>query len=265
MIRLKELLTEGRTQEIPKKRALDLYHSSKIGYNITKDQPIFRGVSDADYKYGVIDPSQYPDRKSENTRNYYTLIINNSEVWSGYPKREIVCTTRKKKANVYGGVYQVIPFNGADWGICPTTDIWQSFGKIDEFTTQGLNEFNNFLLNLTKEVISKNLSELDFIDFQIMLNHVGEVVVENNMISSKNYEVINSSWINEGRFWMMFEESQYYNNGKLADFVIEELLHPDKNDFEYQNNWTGTGSDREVWTDVKCLLIRNDAFTDEFL
>lgn len=91
---------------------------------------IWRGVSNTPANWYLADSSNAPPRKSANTLNYYTLIIDNSPRWSKFPKRSqsFVCSTSKATAGAYGtALFAVFPFNGTPIGICPRNDIWDSF------------------------------------------------------------------------------------------------------------------------------------------
>jgi hypothetical protein len=93
---------------------------------------IFRGTRINTLPVMLVDPSA-SQRKSANTENYYTLLIDNLPSWQNYPKRSksLICSTSRHVAELFsqdndknGGVYIVLPFNGAKIGICPQRDIW---------------------------------------------------------------------------------------------------------------------------------------------
>lgn len=120
------IISEGRTKKLSKRKLIDLY-KEKVGIEPHKLPSIYRGKK-SKTKYGFIKPAEF-ERSSAYTLNYYTLIIDNSEPWSNYPERSksLVCTTSKTKASDYGSVYRVVPFPGAEIGVTPEIDIWDSF------------------------------------------------------------------------------------------------------------------------------------------
>jgi len=100
----KSFLKEGRTKDITKRKFLEIYEEN-IGVNPEKLPKIYRGL-DENYLYGYVKPAEY-SRKSRNTSNYYTLIMDHSQKWKQYPKgsKSIICTTSRSKAENYGSIY----------------------------------------------------------------------------------------------------------------------------------------------------------------
>jgi len=99
-----------------------------MGEKINKKSYIFTPFSYEDVSDGFYKQQNHYNYKGKEYRgsaytdNYYTMIINHSEPWSDFPKRELICSFKK----VYGGQYRVIPFDGSKWGIVPMTDIQNS-------------------------------------------------------------------------------------------------------------------------------------------
>jgi len=79
--------------------------------------------------YTILNP-KIEKRKSRNTANFYTLMMENLSQWRKFPKRSnsLICTTDYYKARMYGTAYRVIPIDlNAKFGVCPEEDIWESF------------------------------------------------------------------------------------------------------------------------------------------
>ena len=99
----------------------------------TISRPLWRGMTNHSAPIVVINPSS-GKRESQNTSNYYTMIMDHSPYMQGWPKRSrsIVCTTDKGKAVRYGngwdggGTYAIFPFNGAKIAVCPAGDMWST-------------------------------------------------------------------------------------------------------------------------------------------
>jgi hypothetical protein len=85
------------------------------------------------------------ERKSRNTKNYYTLMFDNLPSWRDYPKRSrsLICSSNKRVAGNYGDIYVILPFNGAKIAVCPANDIWDS---INSLGIAGLDCFNLALI-----------------------------------------------------------------------------------------------------------------------
>lgn len=146
------LLNEGRGKGLTKYQAVELIKKNCFDivktYSKTKGR-IYRGASGIDdyYDYQIVDPTKGKLRRSKNTRNYYTLLMDNLTPWNVYPKRSrsIVCSTNIHKASGYGNLYVVLPYNNAKIGVCPSEDIWDSF---EQSIKQNLNTFNRILQSL---------------------------------------------------------------------------------------------------------------------
>ena len=94
---------------------------------VNEKQGIFRGTwIKNDFLLG---DSNNKIRKSANTENYYTLLIDNSPKWIKYPKRSesFICSSTENNASGYGTVYLVLPFDNTKIAICPENDFWNSF------------------------------------------------------------------------------------------------------------------------------------------
>lgn len=268
MIRLKKLLLEGRTKSITQNRAKKIFNENISSSWSSKNSAIYRGVSDFDGKYGVVRPSNYK-RQSRIAKNYYTLIIDNSERWNNYPDRSqsIVCTTNERQANQYGTLYYVLPFSGAKLGIAPDDDIWESFDS-KEFPHFKLSVFDSYLdklyeaaYGLSGELEQKNYQKfkktIDDIDFRLK-NGEGKL--------KDSYEdVMNiASYGLRENFLRDYLNSSY---NSLFEF-IEYLLDPERNGFEIKKYEKGIkiGPDsREIWTSSPSLLIRVDDHIDKNL
>jgi hypothetical protein len=198
---------------------------------------IYRGVwSMKNYLY--IDPAKNKERESQNTFNYYTWIINNHPVWKNYPRREVICTSNIDTAIKYGhNVYVVYPQNGAKIGICPESDIWISFGNTIPYD---LNQFNERLCDF---FIKKQPKTLE--GFKKALS---KIETQENDVSPYN---IILNYIKAAKEKMM----------SLWDYLAEELISPDKNDFKVlkvsKNLDLSSYNDNEIWTDSPCLLLKD--------
>ncbi|WP_407305444.1 hypothetical protein [Acinetobacter sp.] len=77
-------------------------------------------------------------RKSANTTNYYTVILDKVLTPLGFPKRSasIICANWKnrKHASGYGEMYAIIPFDGVKIGVCPNYDMWDTEIKLGGWT-----------------------------------------------------------------------------------------------------------------------------------
>jgi hypothetical protein len=91
---------------------------------------IWRGENDLNSILGkdgvaIIDITK-SERKSQNTSNWYTLIIDNSPKYKDFPKRSqsLICSSNIEIAKAFGPPMAIIPFNSAKIGVVNTPDMW---------------------------------------------------------------------------------------------------------------------------------------------
>ena len=141
------ILNEGRSKLIYEDDAIYAIKSKCQGIvkAMRKRHFLYRGVSGGS-TFSYIEPKKH-NRVSANTSNIYTLVIDNHPKWKGYPKRSksIICANTPGGASSYGSVYHVFPVDGANYGICPQSDLWMSFMKTLKVYT--LLEFNETILS----------------------------------------------------------------------------------------------------------------------
>lgn len=92
------------------------------------DRPLVRGMSGSDESYIV--HGEAGGRKSANTTNHYTAILNHTLGKKGYPLRSksIICGNMENKEYARGfgdNLFAIIPFDGVKIGVCPTFDLWE--------------------------------------------------------------------------------------------------------------------------------------------
>lgn len=99
------------------------------------DNPIWRGFSsltNTNFHAFYVDPST-SERRSQNTLNYYTLLMDNSPFMKGWPKRSrsLICSTSSSTASGYGQPFALFPYNGTRLAWCHSYDIWET--RVDIF------------------------------------------------------------------------------------------------------------------------------------
>ena len=93
--------------------------------------PLWRGMRNHDEPIISIDPRQ-SKRKSQNTTNYYTEIIDHSPYFEGWPKRSksLICSSGQGYAHNYAhggaGVYAIFPYDNVKIAVCPEEDMWST-------------------------------------------------------------------------------------------------------------------------------------------
>lgn len=228
---------------------------------------IYRGVQHKDGRkinqnVYLINPSEH-HRRSIDTDNIYTLIIDNSELWEDYPKRSesIICSTSHRYASMFGEVYRVIPIKqNAEFGICDTRDIFEAFVGL-KYINDNIDTPRDLEDYLGRTFVMPHGSITDY-------KELSKLLTKDNLdfsLARENGET--HSGMTVEKFDKIVEEYGSYLG------YLEKLMDPEDNGFsleEYsQDNpnleWLFRNSDgyngnegNEVWTDSPCLLVREE-------
>ena len=239
------ILQEGRGTNLDLEDAIGIIQDYCMqAYNgYINGSRIYRGIQyDTDYYF--VDPKAGKPRVSANTKNYYTLINDNSPYWKGYPKRSesLICTTNRNVAIDYGVSYVVLPYNGAKIGVCPSVDYWFSFEKT---TNNILDQLNKELKRLVESLTKKPLPDKDFNKMKKVFKEFDK---EFKKFDSKEKKIYKESI----RLLKGYNE----NEGLLKH--LQKLLSPEPNGFKLKKVGDKLPNNKEVWTDSKSVLIKED-------
>jgi hypothetical protein len=189
----------------------------------------------------VIDTTK-SERKSKDTSNWYTLIIDNHPKYKNYPKRSksLICTNNIETADEFGTPMAIIPFNDAKIGVVNAPDIW------DKIIIMGDDKINIESANGYFDMLRKfGLSDTNwqsFIDFDKKLktdeNFREEV---KNSVKGKLIESLLDDFVDKVR--------------KMYDDLGFELLTPK----QYEKRPT-TSRETEMWVGGKVLCLRENIF-----
>jgi len=224
------ILNEGRGKGLTKEQAIELIkkNCSGIVNSYSKSHVrIYRGAGGMDdyYDYQIVDPTKGKLRRSRNTRNYYTLLMDNLTPWKAYPKRSrsIVCSTSKSKSSGYGNLYVVLPYNNAKIGICSTDDIWFSF---EQNMRHNLNEFNRILQTILS-IGKKSLKDLDK-NWKTLLTNFkdSEAYIQSGLYK---LDIKAHSWSADALYKQIYDKIV---NGQSYRQVFNTLLDPTQNGFQ---------------------------------
>jgi len=241
---LKNLLFEDvRGQKLSLEKTKELYRENCQEHSFDNTQ-IYRGVSGQPDLY-YLNPSEN-ERSSPSSVGYYSLIMDNSGFWGGYPKRSrsIVCSISQSYASSFGMPYLVVPYDNSNFGVCPNDDIWRSFDFSDFEEIGDLMSFDNHLSKVSEKILNEKLNNTNFNKFRSQIIEIGRKVADNTKLSSVS---------------SLLEK---YLNSTEDDllFYIERLLDPEKNEFKtkkYTSNFNIFGN-KEVWSDGEFLLIQKN-------
>jgi len=272
-MRLKNYITEwreyekmGRGKEIALHQAIRI--APQFSNALTSGTVITRTIArlKPSVIYYSIDPKS-GTRASQNTGNYYTLIMDNSTMWKKYPKRSksVVCSINGQCGSKFP--YRVFPKNGSKIGVCKENDLWFSFRKSFDMTLDLMNNTLEILFNLASEKVTEDVQISYDKSLPVIKNACKrfDKWFENIKYDKKELEKI----IDQDRY------SSYYSdkaldvlsgyNGDLYT-LIETKLSPEKNGFKLitTSNLNVGGAKKEMWTDGECLMVRCDTVDNFF-
>ena len=114
-------------------------HCKDAHWMMEENKPLWRGtknLSDEIAKAGwvTVDTSA-TERQSQNTSNFYTMILDNNPAMKGFPKRSrsFIGSTDKDTASSFARewdevdgtkTFAMIPYDGTKIGVCPLGDMW---------------------------------------------------------------------------------------------------------------------------------------------
>lgn len=196
-------------------------------------------------------------RKSANTQNYYTVLIDKflSE-WNKFPNRgkSWICSTNKHTADTYNinKLFRVYPVGNPIIGICSLSDMWDSFANYLGGST--LHDFNQGFYFLQKEHSYKITPGDSYSAITKTIEFFDEIF--ENEINDK----INPSKDSIRRYIL---DQLYVSNKKIDEFIrnkygffecLTHILDPEENGFtvcklsELKSILDeGAGYNKEVW------------------
>lgn len=109
--------------------------------------------------------------------NLHNEYINKSQVWSNYPKRSVIGGSTPEIALRRGSsenIYLILPTNDTNIGVCPQSDIWASFERINTLMnksedTQVLDDFYRILYDFSNMMMET--FDIKFHSWLVMNNY----------------------------------------------------------------------------------------------
>lgn len=238
-------------------------HCSKSIWMFDNLTPIWRGERQASALLGsdgvaVIDTTQ-SERSSQNTRNWYTLILDNHPAYKDFPKRSqsIICTTKYSTAQSYGrdNAMAVIPFDSAKIGWVNAPDIWKKSVNLgnNRESLIGMNDFFNSLESLGL----KDDDWQSFVEFDknLKTDEGMRKIVGDELISIG----VDSDSVEE---WM----NNFLNKIREAYADLNMELHTPASIRQYEDLFTSKESLKskasEMWIGGKVLCLDEDVFEE---
>lgn len=250
MARFLNYLNESRTKSIDYESVIDKIITNcsknyKKLFNSMGSVKLYRGVW-FDSDFGYIDSNKGSERKSANTDNYYTWLLDNLPSWKSYPKRSrgLICSTDKSYTTNYGNEFYIIPYDNAKVGVCSSFDIWISFKN------RGFRRFFSDLDELNSainSVISKSLTKKRAKPKNY--EQLKDVLIQISKLNKEDWLTIGH---NSALYYLFFDQKDIMKH-------LNDVLDPDKNGFKIGIN--NISENKEVWIQGESVLISDNGYS----
>lgn len=231
-MRFLEFLNESYKKRITVDDAIEL-----IKDNVHNDlkKPLYRGMSDgADCM--IID-STYVGRKSANTKNYYTLILDQILKTTKFPLRSksIICSKAKHIAEDYGdALYVIFPMKGVKIAAVNEVDIWHTTFKADHYDGRML-DLNGFMKDM-------GISDDSF----------------NSIVEDLNKMFENDDKYNSEFPYMLLKKA--IDDTKDVKTSLLKLYKTVVDKFTLHDSSSEISGMSECWVEGKCIAIKYEVF-----
>lgn len=135
----RQFLNEKYRDEITLEEAVKIFKEKCKNVDL-ENGVLYRGVVNSNYADYNILTGEEGERKSANTANHHTKIIDHNLKGTDYPLRSksTICSTKIGYARIYsaGDPLVLIPFDGVKIGVCPRKDLWLTKVKFDGITME---------------------------------------------------------------------------------------------------------------------------------
>lgn len=247
--------------------------------------PILRGWDQEDYELNYMFDPRYLKRKSANTNNICTLLIDgiNLELNLGFPLRQksLICTSSYTKVKDFSAdsncIFVVIPFNNSKIGVCHRSDIWYSFPKIAKSSFETIHSVDEYGTGVgaTLSDINNVLEVFGGGRYVTTYSKLKRLLQAHKVNKSFKEDYISQTEINDDiaidEYMETFRKlkNELPNNATIFDFVKAGL------NLKENGNWVVTQNElnkvikknsingvwgQEIWIDSPSLLIHIDEY-----
>ena len=248
-------LFESRTAQITDKEFVMLVKDNCKDY-LANPKYMQRMKEEFNGDYSYIDPKMYLRRPLEGSGGvvsaHHSILMDNLPSWKGFPKRfeSLIGNLRFNNDQAFGDIcYLVIPYDGANFGLAPSSDLWGSYCEVGNMKY----EFDNVF---TERFTDLGVSEKSYDAMMKDLQHY----YEDYLIRESNKEYKRSlSYIDN-----IFKNFSSDGIGSVEE-GFDKYFAPQKFSSrtgafakEFKNvGYEGLESDdkREFWTDSRCILV----------
>jgi hypothetical protein len=218
MITFKQYLTEQNISEaVIKKWAVNeidsddaislLYEYAKDGLKaIQNGGVIYRGFEEkpGDDDFLIMDSST-GERTSKDTDNLYQLMLSASTKMKDFPDRSksFICVTDKYVATIYGQVYVMIPFDGANLAVSKEQDFFHQ-----KINSSIFSDYPNHMLDISRFLISSGIERVNdkFFHVNSINNQLEKLTPEGLMLRWDIFVTQKSLKFKDSKFQQLYDD-----------------------------------------------------------
>lgn len=227
--------------------------------NLQDKHFLYRGDRNANFftSAAIVDPTR-SSRKSQNTTNFYTLILDNTSSMREFPKRSnsLICSTHANKAQAYSkdglaesGMFIVVPFDDVKIGCVNHDDIWDvQMDSLAPGRPSSLLHMNDMWRHFGNFLSKKNLDSISQYDWT-SFEKVDQLLREND----DAVKCLQSAFSIKSADLQMFREQGFLKR-------IDEIYSPSKLGFDVTSAPSYPWYKGEQWVGGKCLLIKHEEY-----
>lgn len=264
-------LFEGRSFELTEQDFIDLLN--KNCKDFIKNPTILQRNKDSegDAKFYCVNPKSYvrTSMKTSNSgagvkSNHGTLLMDNLPSWLEYPKRSqsIIGVTSFNTSLAFGNSrFLVIPFDGAKFGVCPSSDLWGiKCSLMDHYQFSFDDNLSNMFIDL--KITDKSYDEM-MSELQILYDTWMQGKSMNVPFSQRSKELFRKmdelgfKDVREG-LNNIFSPENFVPLITVGEVDVKgfHCLNYDEL-LQYKKDYINSNH-KEFWTDSECLLFKID-------
>jgi hypothetical protein len=271
---------ESRTSELTEEEFRKILHTKCKDF-VKSPKLLQRSKTSESSEFSYINPKSFdrsPLKKSDKFTDgvesrHHTLLMDNLPSWKDFPKRSqsVIGLTSEDPRVIFGfHRYLIIPFDGARFGVAPSSDLWGCKVNITDYrplTTDPTFSFNDFFseMMVMNKVSDNSYSEM-MSDLQELYKEFKSLLVYPRPESSGIHiaDVKSTDWIihliplfkkfHHSKFESVEEGFNHFfapNRFKGTDLDEQEGFQV--MDWKYLSS-LGNYETYEFWTDSECLL-----------
>jgi hypothetical protein len=271
---------ESRTSELSEDEFRKILHTKCKDF-VKSPKLLQRSKTSESSEFSYINPKSFdrsPLKKSDKFTDgvesrHHTLLMDNLPSWKDFPKRSqsVIGLTSEDPRVIFGfHRYLIIPFDGARFGVAPSSDLWGCKVNITDYrplTTDPTFSFNDFFseMMVMNKVSDNSYSEM-MSDLQELYKEFKSLLVYPRPDSSGIHiaDTKSTDWIihliplfkkfHHSKFESVEEGfNHFFDPNRFKGTDLDEQEGFQVMDWKYLSS-LGNYETYEFWTDSECLL-----------